>query len=321
MKRKLISCALLSIISVATTSVTFSEETLVYTNPNTATTSGNVNSAPTTTPAGTPTNTNQPQVEQEVVYEKNPTSSLEEKFWNVPNGTVKTIQKKYEEKQKAINLDISPPKPVNRTINVDNSPGSPPPLLRLDRNNISTILLTDSYGTGWAIDYVVNNDDISVIFDKENPNVSSLVIQSNNNTGQGNFVVFLKDNPVPVTFSYLNNQKEVDYRLDVIVKGKNPKTNIETTVSLPNAMDNELLSTLQGVAPDKSKVLKVSNNDAQAWLLADGKVLLRTKYKILNPAPISRVNSPDGTYVYKIPYIPVVGYRFNDLTSTFQIYK
>lgn len=245
--------------------------------------------------------------------------SMEQKFWNIKNSEIKNIQRKYEEKRAAIQQDISPGRCVQGHVDISNQPGATLPLLRLDKNNIATVLMTDVYGKAWSIDYIINSSDVKVVYDQENPEVSSFSVQSQSNNGQGNFVVKLKENPIPIVFNFINNQKDVDCMMTAKLTIPNPKTEISGETINASAMDSSLNSVLYGVAPTNSKPLRVSNPSAQAWLLDDNKVVIRTKYKLLSPAYESVSRSPDGTFVYKTQFSPIYNYRYNDVIGSFEV--
>lgn len=255
-------------------------------------------------------------------------STLTEKFWNTSNQQIRNIRQKYESRGAAINQAISPAKCIQSTVNITNEPGANFPVIRLDGRNIATVLVTDALGNPWSIDYIIsnsgeksNNSDINVLRDTDNPEVSSFYVQAKNNYAQGNLAVKLKDNPVPVVFSYVTGQKEADCLMVAKLDKAGPNTNIQTETLSTSAMSSELNSTLYGVAPTGSKRLKTSSNAATAWLLDDGKVVIRTKYQLLAPAFESVSRSPDGTHVYKTQYSPVYTYRYNDVIGDFKVSK
>lgn len=243
------------------------------------------------------------------------------RFWNVKNSEIRNIKKKYNEKMAVIKQDVAPAKCVQSTINITNQPGATLPVLRLDGKNVSSVLVTDVLGNPWSIDYTVNNEDVEVVRDQSEAEVSVFHVTLKNPYSQGNFAVKLKGNPVPITFSYVTEQNKADCftvaKLDKIA----PNVNIQTQNLTTAAIDSSLNSTLYGVAPKNSKPLKVNGASAQAWMTEDGKVVLRTKYELLSPAYESVTRSPDGTYVYKSQYLPIFTYRYNDVISTFQISK
>ena len=100
-----------------------------------------------------------------------------------------------------------------------------------------------------------------------------------------------------------------------------PNANIKTESISTSAMDGSLNSTLYGVAPKDSKKLKTSSDAVTAWQTKDGKVVLRTKYKLLSPAYESVVRSPDGTFVYKTQLTSTYRYRYNDVIGSFNILR
>lgn len=245
-----------------------------------------------------------------------------EKFWNVPNETIRDVKRKYEEKERVIRQDISPARCDNKrgTVTIGGNPGNDFPVIRLDSKNISTILMTDVFGKPWSIDYIINQEtDVSIVRDEQDPNVSSFSMMPLNNNAQGNFVVKLHENPVPIVFSFVTNQKEVDCLVVAKLDQPAPNTDFKTETLQASAMDNSLNSTLFGVTPPNSKPLKTSTDAVTAWMTDSGDVILRMKYKLLSPAPKSMTRSPDGMNVYRVQYAPNYMYRYNDLNSGFTV--
>ena len=242
-----------------------------------------------------------------------------EKFWNMSNNQIRNVRRQYESKSAAIGQDISPAKCVQSTVNITNSPGANLPVIRLDGRNIATVLVTDVLGNPWSIDYISNSSDITIIRDQDSPEVSTFHIQTSDNNGQGNFAVKLKDNPVPIVFSFVNSQREVDCLMVAKLDIPSPNADIKTQSLSASAMDSSLNSVLYGVAPKGSRALKLSTDAATAWQMEDGKVVLRTKYELLAPAFESVTRSPDGTRVYKVQYSPVYTYRYNDVIGDFRV--
>ncbi len=300
-----------------------------------------VNAAPQSKPQGvsegqsdngTNTSSLQGQVENERREGKNDITkkpnysqmSDVQRFWNIKNEEIRNIQRKYESKVAALDQDVNPSScdKAGGLRNITNSPGADLPLIRLDGRNIATILMTDVYNNPWSIDYVINDDNaIKVITDENNPENSSLTIQSLNRNGSGTFVVKLKDNPVPVVFQFVSGQKKIDCFITAKLDKPSPNANIKTESISTSAMDGSLNSTLYGVAPKDSKKLKTSSDAVTAWQTKDGKVVLRTKYKLLSPAYESVVRSPDGTFVYKTQLTSTYRYRYNDVIGSFNILR
>ena len=245
-----------------------------------------------------------------------------QKFWNVPNNTIRQVRERYEDKDRVINQDLRPARCDNRrgVVNITGNPGNDFPLIRLDGRNVSTVLMTDIYGKPWPIDYIVYQDkELNIIKDDKDPNVSSFSINALTNYAQGNFVVKLAEYPVPIVFTFTSSQREVDCLVVAKLDQPSPNTDVKTETLSAAAMDNSLNSTLYGVTPKGGRSLKVSDNSAMVWLLEDGNVVIRTRYKIIAPAPISQSRSPDGTMVYKVQYSPSYTYRYNDVINSFTV--
>lgn len=349
MKQKILAVS----ISICFTSLAMSQQNIPYQNPQAA---AAVNAAPTSAPSGLPQQAgmNDPNMQAiqgaqvsdtvdtnaygQKVYTRNqlikvPTNNQEdkqaqyhslspaEKLWNVPADQIRQIRQIHNSKMDAINMPLNPSKcDKAKTIQVGSITGEIP-LLRIDTQNLSTVMMVDAMGNAWDIEYIINKSNINIPIDTENPKASSFSINSSNPYNQGSFSVKLKGYDVPIPFSFVSNQKVSDCFVIAQINKAGPNTSVETNTLNPNAMSSELNSALYGVAPKDSRPLKTSDGSVSAWLLKDGDVLIRTKYRLMSPAPKASTRLPDGVMVFKVQYSNSYRYRYNDLISSVEVSK
>ncbi len=200
----------------------------------------------------------------------------------------------------------TPPQPISSTINIDLSPGTPPPLVRLSAGFVSSLVFVDSTGQPWPIaDYSLGNpQDFNIQWDKK---TNALFIQSTAPYVTANLAIRLAKLDTPIMISLVTGQRDVDYRVDFQIRALGP--NALPVISENNyssfAMPPSLLKVLDGIAPENSKELVVSGNLGRAWHYNE-KVIFRTKLVVLSPAWNATASSPDGTKVYEFMQTPVI---------------
>lgn len=202
------------------------------------------------------------------------------------------------------------PNPVVRSISPDLSPGISPPVIRVSKNILTSIVFTDLDGNPWLIEKVMLNrgqfdDSAGVNGDGEPTNI--LTLEPNQPIEYGNVTVILKGKTLPVIFLLASGQPDVDVRLDVRMKGVNPDV---PTDSLPigiNAtsadIDDAALSFLDGTIPSEAEMLLSSDPAVRAWSY-NSSVYIKTSLDVLYPAYQSRAKSPDGTNIYRFDNDP-----------------
>lgn len=231
---------------------------------------------------------------------------------NTPDGRIREINRDIYKKGQIINESpVIPPKAVNGLLTASISPGSVPPVVRLAKNRTTAIIITDINGQPWPIinyDGLSSEDFVVKRLDNPAPDGYVLSVTPKGAFVNGNLALILKGLPSPLSIEFISGQKEVDAKTEIRVQAVGPNTQY-TSLSMPQGIDTDLLSLLQGVAPSGAKQLKVNSNAAQAWVGRDGKMYLRTRHKIMSPAFENVSSSPDGTYAYKMMPVPVVLYK------------
>ena len=193
----------------------------------------------------------------------------------------------------------APPKPVASTQNVQLAPGSTPPVIRLSKGYVSSVVFLDTTGAPWPIqDYDLGDPGaFGIQWDKQS---NTLMIQAKKLYTYGNLAVRLQGLHTPVMLTLIPGQAAVDYRADlrILSYGPNAKMLPNTQVQ-PESADEILLSILDGVPPNGGKQLDVQGGDAQIWIL-DNVMFVRTRLKILSPGWLAYMSSADGMQVYKM---------------------
>lgn len=204
------------------------------------------------------------------------------------------------------------PKPVSSSVTASLMPGATPPVVRLGANFVTNLLFVDQAGNPLIVTDVDPGaaSAFTVTWAKGAKQGSNVISLSPKSTyAMGNVSITLDGVAAPVSLTLVSGQREVDYRVDIRVKGvgvfgRSAVANSSGS-SLPEGVDPIMLGLLEGVPPDGSRQLVSSNSEAQAWEFHN-RFYIRTGYILLSPAYIAVQKSADGTSVYEIPSTPVL---------------
>ncbi len=244
-------------------------------------------------PAGFASSGLNQQAYQQIAQEAAPLSPLQ----------IKALRRLVDEAERAAAAPPRfTPKPVSSTVTVSLMPGETPPVVRLFANYVTNLLFIDQLGnplnvtavdTGGAATFKLN-------WSRNPAQASNLIKLSPQSTyAQGNLSVSLKQVPTPVSLTLISGQREVDYRVDVRVKGVGPTSQLDHII--PSIEANPVwLGLLAGIAPDGAQTLVSSHAEVQAWVYQN-RFYVRTRYALLSPAYVGMQKSADGTCVYEIP--------------------
>lgn len=269
---------------------------------------GMTTGVPTALPAGLPNSVTAPLIRRD----RDELTPLERtmNILNTPDNRIKELRQELYNKGKLLNETAVPPaKPVNSVLVASLSPGATSPVVRLTKGRTSAIMITDSTGKPWPIMNFDGLSDENFVLNRLDGSASEGYMLSVTPLAQfasGNLVLVLKDLPSPLVIEFITAQAEVDVKTEIRVQAIGPNAVIQS-LAMPESINPQLLSLLQGVAPDNAKALTTSTNSVQAWLVND-QMYVRTRYRISSPMPIDLTSSPDGTFAYKMPVSPVVLY-------------
>lgn len=283
--------------------------------PNPAQAQGQVTAVPSQLPAGLPQDSTTVMTQNRTQGGGYDPIDAALNVLNTPDSKIRQINKDFYRKGKVISeTPTNPPKTVNGVVVAHLSPGAVSPVVRLAKNRTTAIVVTDMSGQPWPIinyDGLSEEDFIVKRLDGPSPDGYVLSVTPRGVFVSGNLALVLKGLPSPITIDFVSAQKEVDARTEIRVQAKGPNTQFNS-VGLPDSLDTNLLSVLQGVAPSNAKPLKVNTAAVQAWLAKDGSMYVRTRYKVMSPAFENVTSSPDGTFAYKMVAVPVVLYKAAD---------
>lgn len=195
------------------------------------------------------------------------------------------------------------PKPVSTSVTALLTPGATPPVIRLSSNFVTSLLFLDQSGNPLnVIDVTPGGASAFTITWSQSPKFTNKIDISPKSTyANGNVSVLLEGiNNTPVSLTLVSGQREVDYRVDVRVKGRFLSGSAGAFASLPEGANPVMLTLLDGVAPDGASSLVSSSSDVQAWDYHN-RFYIRTGLTLLSPAYITTMRSADGTAVYEIP--------------------
>lgn len=198
------------------------------------------------------------------------------------------------------------PTPVSTSLMVNLAPGTTPPVIRLSRGFVSSLVFIDSTGQPWPIEsYDIGNPTaFNIVWDKKS---NTLMIQAKAAYTYGNLAVKLINLNTPVMLTLVPGQKVVDYRIDLRIEGLGPnaQNSMIQSTGLPDQANPVLLNVLDGVPPPGAKRLSVSSNVVQVWVV-DNTMFVRTQFTLLSPAWISKMSSADGMNAYQLQITPLL---------------
>lgn len=201
------------------------------------------------------------------------------------------------------------PKAVSSSVVANLAPGATPPVVRLFANHVTTVVFMDQLGNPMSIRAVDLGapDSFSMTHSPQEDGTTNFIsISPKAMYASGNVVIALEGVSAPVALTLISGQREVDYRVDVRVRGVTAKGTVQAS-GLPGNVGNETMSMLGGFTPDGSKPLRTSSDAVQAWSMGD-RFYVRTPSAttLLSPAHLEMVKAPDGSAVYVIPPTPVL---------------
>jgi intracellular multiplication protein IcmK len=210
-----------------------------------------------------------------------------------------------QDTQRAAGAPLAPPTPTVSSQTVSLAPGTVPPVIRLATGYVSSIVFVDETGQSWPIvGYSIGNPSAFNVQWDQTSNV--LMMQGVGAYQSGNLAVQLAGLSMPVMVTIVNDQKVVDYRVDLRLQGRGPNARASLmSDAVPGAADPLLLNLLEGIPPQGSEALTIKGGDAQGWLL-NNTIYLRTRLTILSPGWNSTMTSPDGMRAYELNATPMI---------------
>lgn len=205
---------------------------------------------------------------------------------------------------------INTANPVVRSIMPDLAPGITPPIIRVSKNILTSIVFTDLDGNPWFIEKVMlnrNQFNDSAGVDGEGKPTNILTIEPIQAIDYGNVTIMLKGKTLPVILLIASGQPDVDVRLDVRMKGKNPDIAVNDIPISARAVSADIdeigLGFLDGTIPSDAEMLASSDPAIRAWNYS-GAIYIKSSLDVLYPSYHSRAKSPDNVNIYRFDNEP-----------------
>lgn len=224
---------------------------------------------------------------------------------------LKRLQQIELDKQRVLSTPYNTvPAPIVRSINPDLSAGKTPPVIRVSKNLLTSIVFTDLKGNPWFIEKVIVNrdqfdDSASINPDGKPTNILSL--EPTQAIQYGTVSITLKGKTMPVIFLLSAGQGEVDIRVDARMDGVNPDTPSAgvdpASLMSVSGVDESSLGFLDGVIPQGAEQLQSSDSGVVGWLF-NNQTYVKTKLDVLYPSYHSRATTADGVNIYRFQNNP-----------------
>lgn len=254
----------------------------------------------------TQTTAEQPQLSPQQLIDEAAFRQMKSSQLPMTPNQIMRLKKDYSQTQyAAAAAPTTPPSPTATSQIVSLAPGTIPPVIRLARGFVSSLVFLDSTGAAWPITaYDLGNPGaFNIQWDRKS---NTLMVQATKLYTYGNLAVTLKDLSTPVMLTLIPGQTAVDYRVDLRIQGLGPNAkDLPTGEGMPSGTSPILLSVLEGVPPPGSHTLSVTGGAAQAWLSGD-KIYLRTRLVVLSPSWLGTMTSADGMRAYSMPKTPLI---------------
>lgn len=214
------------------------------------------------------------------------------------------------------------PRPVISMTNVNLSPGSTPPMVRISNNTGVIMMFMDMHGRKWPVDHVTNLSE-NQLETPEKPvdaakEQSSVYVKAKKFGATGNVAVFLKNFDTPVIITFLAGQGNVDYRVDFRIPAS--LDNASAGSSDRQEFDDRLASAVMGITPAGCSIEKSDSRSVLAWK-CEKDMVIRSSGILLSPATIDgkKASGADGTNAYVIPVTPVVSMMMDGSAKTIKL--
>lgn len=258
-------------------------------------------------------------LEREALIDELTSEKIERQNFPVDPDEAIKYRENLLEKERAAMAPVVDPEILFRKINIDTSKKEDNKIVYLSPNYVTTLLFLDKNGTQWPIEnyLMALNKNIA----NKDLNNSSLVFAPKDiQFGKTNLVVTLKGANTPIIMTVEISPEKVDYKAEVIVNdyGPNSKPVIYRSADtkqdfsfMASFVKEDLYSMLDGITPSDVYVKRRTSlpEGVEVWV-KDKVMYVRTKDTLISPSLIpaeyNKMQSPDNTYLYTVPYMNVI---------------
>jgi hypothetical protein len=257
-------------------------------------------------------------LEREALIDELTTEKLNREKFPVNEEDAIDYKKSKLEEQRIIQAPVKEPEVSFRKIFIDTSKKQNNEVVYLSPNYVTTLQFLDKNGGLWPI----QNYTLALgknIIDKD-LNSSSLVLAPKDiQFGRGNLVVMLKGSNEPLIMTVEISPDKVDYKVEFSINdyGPNSQPVIYNTDSkqdmsfMASFILEDLYVMLDGITPAETYIKRRTSlpEDVEVWV-RDKVMYVRTKDILISPNMIpfeyNKMQSPDNTYLYTVPYMNVI---------------
>ncbi len=211
------------------------------------------------------------------------------------------------------------PEIMFRKINIDTSRKEDNKVVYLSPNYVTTLVFLDKNGAQWPIENYLMALGKNIA-NKDLSNSSLVFAPKDVQFARTNLVVTLKGSNTPIIMTVEISPEKVDYKADVIVNDYGPNST-PVVYRNPNAKQDfsfmasfvkeDMYSMLEGITPSEAYVKRRTSlpEDVEVWV-KDKVMYVRSKDMLISPSLIpteyNKMQSPDNTFLYTVPYMNVI---------------
>ena len=202
---------------------------------------------------------------------------------------------------------VRPEQPSVSSMEVSLAPGGAPPQIRTGAGRVTALSFYDVTGAPYPVSAVVVGNPDRFQVDAPIPEGNLVTITPLAPYAEGNMVITLLDQPVPILVKLIAGSEVIDYRLDMRVGARGPMAAapIQFVDSSPQVGGPVITSFLDGLPPEGAEPVSVDQPGLSAWRYGDA-LYLRTRMTLLSPAWSNSAAGAGGLRVYVIPDVPVI---------------
>ncbi|MEO0394160.1 MAG: DotH/IcmK family type IV secretion protein [Pseudomonadota bacterium] len=202
---------------------------------------------------------------------------------------------------------VRPEQPSVSSLDVSLAPGRAPPEIRTAAGRVTALSFYDVTGAPYPVSAVVIGNPNLFQVEAPIPEGNLVTITPLAPYAEGNMVITLLDQSVPILVKLLAGTEVVDYRLDMRVGARGPlaAAPVQFVDSSPQVGGPLISSFLDGLPPDTAEPVALDQPGLSAWRLNNA-LYLRTRMTLLSPAWSNSAAGAGGLKVYVVPDVPVL---------------
>ncbi|MBV6632837.1 MAG: hypothetical protein KI792_07375 [Alphaproteobacteria bacterium] len=202
---------------------------------------------------------------------------------------------------------VRPEQPSVSSLDISLAPGGQPPQIRTAAGRVTALSFYDVTGAPYPVSsVVVGNPDLFQV-GAPIPEGNLVTITPLAPYAEGNMVITLANQPVPILVKLIAGTEVVDYRLDMRVAARGPLASapIQFVDASPQVGGPVISGFLDGLPPEGAEPVALDQPGLSAWRF-NGALYLRTQLTLLSPAWTNSAAGASGLRVYVVPDVPVI---------------